>query len=33
MVAWGNKDSADYMWELESDMRKQYPALFSGTKF
>ena len=32
-VAWGNKGTEDYTLELESDMRKEYPELFSGTKF
>ena len=32
-VAWGNEDSAGCTWELESDMRKEYPELFSGTQF
>ena len=32
-VAWRKEGVEDYTWELESDMKKEYPELFSGTKF
>ena len=32
-VAWGNEGTADCTWELESNMKEEYPELFSGTKF
>ena len=27
-VAWGRKGAEDYTWELETDMKKDYPELF-----
>ena len=32
-VAWGREGIEDYTWELELDMKKEYPELFSSTKF
>ena len=29
-VAWGKEGMEDYTWELDSDMRKDYPELFLG---
>ena len=32
-VAWGRGNMEEYMWELESEMKKQFPDLFIGNEF
>ena len=32
-VTWGKEGVGDYTWELELDMRKDYPEFFLGNEF
>ena len=32
-MAWGRGKMEEYMWELESEMKDEFPDLFTGNEF